>query len=251
MININGVSSGYGKSTVVKDIVYDIPKGALTSIIGPNGCGKSTFLKTIVGILPTFSGNITIDGESAADLKSADIARRIAYLAQERKAPDMTVEELVLHGRYPHLSFPMRYSQTDRCIAAAAMAKVGIQELSATSVSMLSGGMRQKAYIAMSLAQDTDYILLDEPTTFLDTAHRLEVMRTLRTLSSEGRGIACVMHDLPLAFAYSDRIAVMKAGEIILTGTPDEICASHVIEELFGIKVSSQNGEYFYKIRRD
>ena len=196
MLEIKNVTAGYGKHTVLNDVSVAFEKGKLTSIIGVNGCGKSTLLKALLGILPLSSGEIVIDGKELCSMSRIEIARSVAYLAQGKNTPDMTVEQMVLHGRFPYLSYPRRYREADREIARKAMDAVGILHLADKSLYELSGGMRQTAYIAMAIAQDTDYILLDEPTTYLDIAHQLELMKLLRGLANSGKGIVTVMHDL-------------------------------------------------------
>lgn len=238
MLEMKNVTAGYGKQTVLDGVSVTFEKGKLTSIIGVNGCGKSTLLKTALGVLPLASGDITVDGAAISSLKRKEIAQRIAYLSQGRNTPDMTVMQMVLHGRFPYLDYPRRYTDGDREIALAAMERVGISDLAAKPLYALSGGMRQNAYIAMALSQSTDYIFLDEPTTYLDIAHQLELMRILRALADSGKGIIAVMHDLPLVFDFSDQIAVMDKGRIVVAATPDEICASSVIGDIFGVEIT-------------
>lgn len=248
MLELNRISAGYGKQTVLNDVSAFFEKGKLTSIIGVNGCGKSTLLKAILGILPLSGGEITVDGENLLTMSRNEIAKKIAYLSQGKNTPDMTVMQMVLHGRFPYLSYPRKYTSLDREIAYSAMEQVGIADFAEKPLFMLSGGMRQNAYIAMALAQDTDYILLDEPTTYLDIAHQLELMRLLKQLSDNGKGIVTVMHDLPLAFDFSDTLTVMSNGKIIAYGTPSEICESHIVEDIFGVKIKQvQKGKYLYE----
>ena len=252
MIEIKNITTGYGKQTVLEDIGVSIEKGRLTSIIGVNGSGKSTFLKAILGILPLRNGSISIDGAELSSLKRNEIAQRVAYLSQGKSTPDMTVEQMVLHGRFPYLSYPRRYTENDRKIAFSAMERVGICELAGKPLHTLSGGMRQNAYIAMALAQDTDYILLDEPTTYLDIAHQLELMHILRALADSGKGIVTVMHDLPLAFDFSDEIVLMANKTSLIKAPPAEMCKSPVIQELFGVQIKKMAEEerYYYTMRR-
>ena len=248
MLELNRISAGYGKQTVLNDVSAFFEKGKLTSIIGVNGCGKSTLLKAILGILPLSGGEITVDGENLLTMSRNEIAKKIAYLSQGKNTPDMTVMQMVLHGRFPYLSYPRKYTSHDREIAYSAMEQVGIADFAEKPLFMLSGGMRQNAYIAMALAQDTDYILLDEPTTYLDIAHQLELMRLLKQLSDNGKGIVTVMHDLPLAFDFSDKLTVMSNGKIIAYGAPSEICESHIVEDIFGVKIKQvQKGKYLYE----
>ena len=248
VIELQGVYAGYGKKQMIHDISLPFPKGRLISIIGPNGSGKSTLLKTVMGILSPASGDIFADGVRLSALSRQDVAKKIAYLAQGRNVPDMTVEQLVLHGRFPHLCYPRRYTGKDHEIARAAMEQTKILELADKQLSSLSGGMRQNAYIAMALAQDTDYILMDEPTTYLDISHQLELMKTLRSLADNGKGIIIVMHDLPLAFTFSDGIAVMKDGKQMVFDTPQKVCSSGIIRETFHVDLhfSESGGNYAY-----
>ena len=248
MIRIENLCSGYGSRQVLFDICADIERGSLISVIGPNGCGKSTLLRSIVGILPSRSGEVEIDGTSLSTLGRVEIAKRVAYLAQGKSAPDMTVEQMVLHGRFAHLSYPRIYGETDRKIAAEAMRRVGVLDLADRPVSSLSGGMRQNAYIAMALAQDTDYILLDEPTTYLDISHQIELMNTLCALAEGGKGILAVMHDIPLALRYSDKVIVVDDGRVVAVDTPDQIYRSGIIDATFGVslmRTADSNGFYY------
>ena len=248
MIDIKNITAGYGKTEILKQLSLSLEKGKLTSIIGPNGSGKSTLLKSLLGIVDRNSGEIIIDGVNISSMKRGDVAKKLSYLSQEKSSPDMTVGELVLHGRFPYLKYPRGYSENDKKAARLAISRIGIGELSQKPISALSGGMKQSAYIAMALAQETDYILLDEPTTHLDVAHQIELMKTLRSLADDGKGIVTVMHDLPLALSFSDSVAVLSNGKILYFGTPDGLLKTDIIKETFGISVISENGEYFYKI---
>ena len=247
MIELKKVTAGYPSKTVLSEISLSVPKGTLISVIGKNGSGKSTLLKTVIGIINAKSGEMLVDGES--ELSRQSMAKKVSYLAQGKSVSDMTVEQLVLHGRFPHLSYPRRYSKKDREISSAALRQMGIADIAGTPLSALSGGMRQKAYIAMALAQDTDYILLDEPTTYLDISNQVELMKILRSLADRGKGIVAVMHDLPLAFGFSDRIAVIKDAKIAAFDTPQKICDSGIVQEIFGIDLQYSPAEksYHYK----
>lgn len=247
MIELKKVTAGYPSKTVLSEISLSVPKGTLISVIGKNGSGKSTLLKTVIGIINAKSGEMLVDGES--ELSRQSMAKKVSYLAQGKSVSDMTVEQLVLHGRFPHLSYPRRYSEKDREISSAALRQMGIADIAGTPLSALSGGMRQKAYIAMALAQDTDYILLDEPTTYLDISNQVELMKILRSLADRGKGIVAVMHDLQLAFGFSDRIAVIKDAKIAAFDTPQKICDSGIVQEVFGIDLQYSPAEksYHYK----
>ena len=248
MIEIKDLSFGYGKNHILKNFSACFEKGKLTSVIGTNGSGKSTLLKTIIGILAPDSGDIFVDGTSLSSLKCQDIAKRISYLAQGKNTPDMTAFQMVLHGRFPHLNYPRRYSQKDRNIAYDAINRMGITDYADKSMASLSGGMRQNVYIAMALAQDTDYILLDEPTTYLDISHQLHLMKTLKSLAADGKGIITVMHDLPMAFNFSDRIAVVSCGKAAVCDFPENVCQKGIIKDIFGIDLnySPEEENYYY-----
>ena len=163
----------------------------------------------------------------------------------------MTVEQMVLHGGFPHLSYPRRYGEKDREVAFEALKQMGLDELAGRPLSSLSGGIRQKAYIAMALAQDTEYILLDEPTAYLDIYNQIELMNILKSLAQAGRGVVTVMHDLPLALEFSDGIAVINNGRIAACDTPENICTSGIVKEIFGteLRYSETEGTYYYKYR--
>ena len=248
MIELQDLCAGYGKRQILHGISLSIHSGELLSVIGPNGSSKSTLLKAIVGILSPEAGEVRIDSMRANALSRTEVARKVAYLAQGKSTPDMTAEQMVLHGRFPYLHYPRRYGARDREIAAAAMEQTGILAFADRPMAALSGGMRQNAYIAMALAQDADYILLDEPTTYLDIAHQLELMKTLRRLADGGKGVAAVLHDLPLAFTFSDRVAVLADGGIAACDTPAALCKSGVVKEIFGVALIG-DGDAGYRYR--
>ncbi len=237
MLELKKISVGYGKTSVLNGVDAAFEKGTLTSIIGTNGCGKSTLLKAMLGILPLSGGEIVVDGTNLQSMSRSELAKRVAYLPQGKNTPDMTVEQMVLHGRFPHLSYPRRYKKADLDLARKAMQDVGIFHLAHKPLDTLSGGMRQNAYIAMALAQDTDYVLLDEPTTYLDVGHQIELMKLLRRLADRGKGILTVMHDLPLAFGFSDKIALISDERSIITKTPNEFSTSPIMEKTFGVQI--------------
>ena len=246
MLELKHITTGYGSKNILSDITISFEKGKMTSIIGVNGCGKSTLLKAILGILPLSGGEILLDGEDLRSMSRVEIAKKISYLSQGKNTPDMTVEQMVLHGRFPYLSYPRRYRAVDREMAKNAMDSVGILHLADRQLYELSGGMRQNAYIAMALAQDTDYILLDEPTTYLDIAHQLELMKLLGTLARHGKGVIMVMHDLPLAFDFSDEIVAIQNGMVMAHTTPSEMATLSVMHEIFGVRMEKTKNDKFY-----
>ena len=249
MLELKNVCAGYGNREILTDVSFSFSKSEFVSVVGPNGSGKSTLLKTAMGILPLTSGGVYVDGEDLRGLSQRRIAEKISYLSQGRNVPDMTVGQLVLHGRFPHLSYPRQYSENDKQIVLRAMSQLGISEYADRPLSALSGGMRQNAYIAMALSQDTDYILLDEPTTYLDIFHQLELMKTVKKLSDMGKGVAAVLHDLPLAFSFSDRVIVLNDGKVVADGAPSEIYGDAVIYDVFGIELDYSESEQNYRYK--
>ncbi len=237
MIELRNVSAGYGGKNVIRDISLTLQPGNVTVIIGPNGCGKSTLLKTITGILPPSGGQILFNGTSAAALSPAETARQVAYLPQSRRVPDISVLSLVLHGRFPYLSYPRRYRAEDREAAHRALEWVGLEEWAQTPVKQLSGGMQQGVFLAMALAQDTDTILMDEPTAFLDIAHQLRIMELAQRLAAEGRSVVMVLHDLSQALRTADTVAVMEHGQLLCVSTPETLFSDGILTDVFGVQM--------------
>lgn len=249
MLEIQNLRAGYDEKNVLHDVNMCIPKEQVTAVIGPNGCGKSTLLKTICGIVEAADGSIFWDGTDLLTLASKDLAQRVAYLSQSRPVPDITVRRLVLHGRFPYLSYPRRYRPTDYAAVNKAMEQMGIVELADLPLNKLSGGQRQKVYLAMALAQDTSVILLDEPTTYLDIKHQLQLMRQAHELTQRGKSVVMVIHDLPLALTTADHMVLMAHGSVVMEGTAQEVFASGRIDSVFGIRlgrVETNNGIHYY-----
>ena len=247
MIKLDQITVGYGDHVVLRELSASFEKGSLTSIVGVNGCGKSTLLKTILNMVPLQGGAVEIDGASLQQMSRKNIAQKVAYRAQEKSTPDMTVEQMVLHGRFPYLSYPRHYTEQDREIVKAAMEQTGVAAFAHKRLQTLSGGMRRDAYIAMALAQSTDYILMDEPTTFLDITHQLKLMKTLRNLADSGKGILTVMHDLPMAFTFSDRILLLHHGQVACYDAPQQICRQGIVKEIFGVQiVQAEDGQSYH-----
>jgi len=242
------VSVRYGKRQVLRGLSLGLERGVIHAVIGRNGAGKSTALKAAAGILPLSSGEIFIDGAPRSAMTGREAAAKIAYLPQGQSVPQMTVFRLVLLGRYPRLPFPYRAGEKDVRLAEEAMERMGISHLREEEVSSLSGGMRQRAFLAMALCRDADYILLDEPTTYLDFSHQLELMKTLRELADGGKGICAVLHDLPMAFTFSDRISILDDGGTAAEGHPMELAASGKTEEILGVSLRvDPNGGFGYR----
>ena len=247
MIELKNVYAGYGKKEILKKINFAPETGKITGIIGPNGCGKSTLLKTIVGLADVVGGEILVGGKNKEELSSSQIAREVAYLPQSKTTPDMTVEQIVLHGRFPHLDYPRRYKKEDFEIAKQAIKMMGLYDIKDRYLAELSGGQKQKTYIAMALCQSSPVILMDEPTTYLDIAHQIKLCGIIKELADMEKTVVTVLHDLPLAMRICDSWCVMQNGEIMFSGSPDEAVSSGVIEQVFEIKMRKLDGEYIYE----
>ena len=237
MLEIKNLCAGYGKTPVLQNASLSCGSGQITTVIGINGCGKSTLLKSAVGLTDIFSGDILLDGKSVLKMRENLRAQKISYLAQGKNVPDITVKNLVLHGRFPYLSYPRRYSSDDHAAALEAMKKMGIDSLANRNLRELSGGMRQKVYIAMALCQNTDIILMDEPTSYLDIDRQFKLADTMKSLAKEGRTVIAVLHDIILALKISDRIAVMENGTVVFSGTPAEIIAKNILPRIFHVDI--------------
>lgn len=248
MLEIKKLHGGYAGKEVLRDVSFQAQPGQITMILGPNGCGKSTLLKSICGIVPVRSGEILLDGEDLLHLPPNRIAQKAAYLAQNKQVPDITVGRLVLHGRFPYLQYPRRYRQIDHQIARKAMERMHILDLADTPLSQLSGGQQQKAYIAMALTQDTEVVLLDEPTTYLDIAHQLQVLRQAGELADAGKCVLMVIHDLCYGMEVADHVVLMQNGTVVMDGTPEEVYESGALDRVFGIHVTrvTAEGKDFY-----
>jgi len=231
------LSVAYGRTPVVEALDFKVPDGALTALIGPNGSGKSTVLRSLAGLLSPSHGAVVLDGRSIARLPAKQMARRIGVLAQGPTAPEgVTVIDLVRQGRYPHRSIFGEWSQGDETACENALALTGMADLRDRRIDHLSGGQRQRAWIAMTLAQETDYLLLDEPTTFLDLAHQIEVMElVLDLVRNRGKTVVTVIHDLNQAARYADQVVLLKAGRIVVSGSPGKVMTAETIHEVFGV----------------
>ncbi|PRO67069.1 ABC transporter ATP-binding protein [Alkalicoccus urumqiensis] len=229
---------GYDNHNIIEDLSVSIPEGQITSIIGPNGCGKSTLLKTISRIMRPAQGTAYLNGKDIHQMKSKDVAKEMALLSQSPDLPGaMTVKELVAYGRYPHQRrFMGRRKEDDEAIERA-LFDTQLTELADRPVDALSGGQRQRAWIAMALAQETDLLLLDEPTTYLDMAHQMEVLELLERLNREhGRTIVMVLHDLNHASRFSDYIIAMRQGSICYQDCPECVISQEALREVFQIE---------------
>lgn len=244
MIELQNVCAGYHGIQVLHNIDLNLEKGKVTVLVGPNGCGKSTLLKSLIRLNPHSSGEILINGTKIEQYSQVKLAREIAYLPQNRNVPEITVLKMVLHGRFPYLSYPRCYKKEDMEKAREALHWAGIEELAEKSMSSLSGGTRQKVYIAMAIAQDTPVILMDEPTSFLDISHQLRLMELAKELARKGKAVVLVLHDLTLAMRTADVMVVMKEGKILQIGSPKEIYETDVLQKAFDVKVIQVDTKY-------
>jgi len=237
-LGAENVSVGYGADPVVRGLTLDVPDGLVTTIVGPNGCGKSTLLRTLARLLRPTRGRVRLDGRAIEDVGTREVSRRLALLPQSPLAPDgLLVRDLVGRGRHPHQRWFRQWSPSDEDVVERALRLTDTWDLRDRPIDQLSGGQRQRAWIAMTLAQDTDLVLLDEPTTFLDLAHQVEVLDLVRRLNRErGRTVTMVLHDLNLAARYSDLLVVMRDGAVVTQGAPGEVITAELLDDVFGLR---------------
>lgn len=235
-LGAEGVTVGYADRVVLDNLDVAIPTGVITTVIGPNGCGKSTLLRTLSRLLKPRKGTVLLDGSDIARLRTKDVAKRMGLLPQTPIAPDgLTVADLVARGRHPHQSWVRQWSSDDADVVAKALHMTGVADLAHRPVDSLSGGQRQRVWISMTLAQGTDLLLLDEPTTYLDLAHAIDVIDLVDDLHEGGCTIVMVLHDLNLAVRYSDNLIVMKSGSIVAQGHPSDVITSELLLDTFGL----------------
>jgi iron complex transport system ATP-binding protein len=228
----------YEGRVVVEGLDLTVPPGRVTAIVGPNACGKSTLLRGLSRLLAPAGGSVLLDGADIHSLPTKQVATRLGLLPQTPVAPDgITVADLVSRGRYPHQGWFRRWTADDDAAVTEAMAATGITGLADRSVDELSGGQRQRVWIAMALAQQTDILLLDEPTTFLDISHQIDVLDLLLDLNAaRGATVVMVLHDLNLAARYADHLVAMRDGSIVAAGDPSEVVTAELVRDVFGVE---------------
>lgn len=242
-ISTKNLNISYGNIDIVKDLNLEIPKGKITTIIGSNGCGKSTILKTIARIIQPKSGDIYVNNKNIKEQNPKDLAKMMAVLPQSPQAPSgLTVEELIAYGRFPHQKGFGKLKKEDNDIVTWALKSTGIEEFRDRPINDLSGGQRQRAWIAMALAQQTDILILDEPTTYLDLAHQLEVLKLLEELNKkQGTTIVMVIHELNNAARFADHMIGVKKGKVVCEGSSYEVMTKENLRELFNIDAEIVN----------
>jgi iron complex transport system ATP-binding protein len=228
----------YDEHVVVDDLSLELTEGSFTAIVGPNGCGKSTLLRALGRLLRPTSGQVLLDGRAISRTPTREVARVLGLLPQTPIAPEgLTVSDLVARGRHPHQTWLQQWSRGDEAAVAEALAWTSMTQLAHRPVDQLSGGQRQRAWISMALAQGTDLLLLDEPTTYLDLSHQIDVLELVGQLHAErGRTVVIVMHDLNLAARYAQRLVAMKDGALVASGSPEEVLTESLMAEVFDLE---------------
>lgn len=227
-----------GDRRIIDGLDVEIPTGSFTVIVGPNACGKSTLLRTLARMIAPEQGRVVLDGREIGEYSSKEVARRMSLLPQSPVVPEgITVEDLVARGRYPHHSLLQQWSREDQAAVDAAMARARVQDLAGRFVSELSGGQRQRVWVALVVAQNSPIVLLDEPTTYLDITHQIEVLNLARDLQREGFTVVTVLHELTLAFRYATNVIMMKSGEIVAQGEVNEVVTPELLERVYDIPV--------------
>lgn len=236
-LHVAGASIGYDKRIISEHLSVSIPDRSFTVIVGPNACGKSTLLRGLSRLLKPTAGQVILDGADIQSYKTKEVARRVGLLPQTATAPDgITVADLVARGRYPYQGFIRQWTEDDEREVRSAMEAAAVTDLSGRMVDELSGGQRQRVWVAMALAQHTDILLLDEPTTFLDITHQIELMELFTDLNHAGHTLVAVLHDLNHAARFGTHLIAIKDGTVVAEGAPSDIVTAELIEEVFGLR---------------
>ncbi|MCY1143602.1 ABC transporter ATP-binding protein [Actinoplanes sp. Pm04-4] len=236
-LQVESATIGYDKRVISRDLSVAIPDESFTVIVGPNACGKSTLLRGLSRLLRPSAGQVVLDGADINSFRTKEVARRVGLLPQTSIAPDgITVADLVARGRYPYHGFMRQWTADDERAVRNAMDAAAVTGLSSRLVDELSGGQRQRVWVAMALAQHTDILLLDEPTTFLDITHQIELLELFTDLNQAGRTLVAVLHDLNHAARFGTHLIAMKDGRIVAEGTPEKIVTAELVEEVFGLR---------------
>ncbi|MCL6331596.1 Fe(3+) dicitrate ABC transporter ATP-binding protein FecE [Pectobacterium carotovorum subsp. carotovorum] len=235
-LTTQNLTAGYGDKRILDGLSLSLPAGKITALLGPNGCGKSTLLKCFAKLLTPESGVIQLNGKPLSAFSARQLSRHLALLPQQHLTPEgITVRDMVAYGRSPWLSLWGRLSPDDRQRVQLAMEKTHIVDLADKRLTDLSGGQRQRAFLAMLLAQDTPVVLLDEPTTYLDINHQVELMKLLRELNQAGKTVVTVLHDLNQASRYCDHLVMLEGGRVMAQGSPHEVMKPALLQQVFSI----------------
>ncbi len=235
-LEAKALGMGYGGAAVIEGLDLQLPRGKVTAIVGPNGCGKSTLLAGLARLHKPSSGAVLLNGQAITRLPTREVAQQLALLPQEASAPDgLTVAELIRFGRQPHQRLLQQWSEHDQAIVEAALQAADLSDLADRPLESMSGGQRQRAWIAMAIAQDTPLLLLDEPTSALDLGHQIEVFELIRQLATAGKTIVMVVHDLTSACRYADHLVAMHGGRIVAEGAPQNVVTPELVETLYGV----------------
>lgn len=248
MLKLEAITAGYHKEKIVQSINMEFHSGEITAIIGPNGSGKTTLIKSIVDLCDIYDGKVCLNGKSRGEIGAKEFAKKISYLPQRQSGGSITVSRLVLHGRFPYLTYPRQYKKEDYEHCHKAMEKMGILPIKDKKIESLSGGQRQKAYIAMALAGEMDVFLFDEPTTFLDIKYQLELLNIMEELKEQNKTVITILHDLNYAMQIADKVVVMNQGEAVFHGEPNELMKSNIIDKIFQVKskrITDEEGKQF------
>lgn len=236
MIEVQSVFFSYGEKEVISDLSATFRAGTLYGIVGPNGCGKTTLLRLLCGLVRSTAGQISLEGRPYGEYDRRELAKRVSLLPQSRSLPCVSVEELTARGRYPHLGRSRRMTPSDRTAVERALTETKAAELRHRDVMTLSGGERQRACLALLAAQDTPCVLLDEPTTYLDLSSRFSLMEQMQSWAEQGKCVIAVLHDLSLALRYCDCVGVMDQGKFRAFDTPENLLGSKVWEQVFSVR---------------
>jgi len=236
MISTENLTVSYGDKTIIKDLNLTLPKGKITALIGPNGCGKSTLLKALARINKASAGKVLLNNQPLQTFADKELAQQLSLLPQILTTPEgVTVQRLVEYGRSPYISHWGKLNNQDKQIVNQAMLETKVSEFATQTASSLSGGQRQRAWIAMVLAQDTEVVMLDEPTTYLDLSHQIELMKLMQAMKAKGKTVIVVLHDLNQACRYCDHLVVMKQGKVVAEGEPEVVFTEQLLQDVFSL----------------
>lgn len=242
MITIKNLSVTLDGDSIIRDFSAVFPENQVSMLVGRNGCGKTTLLRAIAGLNKAEKGSIIWKDIDLSKVSVKEHAKIVAFLPQSREVPAVSVRSLVSHGRFPYLEFPRKLRKADKEMIANAMEMAGVTRFADRNLTTLSGGQRQKVYIAMVLCQDTPVVLLDEPATYLDISQQLEVLEMAKAISKMGKTVIMVHHDIPQAVKYSDNVVLMDAGELVYKGSGTEMVKHNLVDRVFGVKTRLIDG---------